>query len=65
MDYVRMGGYAGFVWPAYGAAAVGLIGAFVVTWRGLKAREREFDAIKRDRRGEPAVRAPKVGPRAV
>ncbi|TAL00700.1 MAG: heme exporter protein CcmD [Rhodospirillaceae bacterium] len=52
MDYLRMGGYADFVWPAYGAAAVGLIGAFVITWRGLKAREREFETMKRQRRGE-------------
>jgi heme exporter protein D len=53
-EYLRMGGYANFVWPAYAAAAIGLIGAFVVTWRGLKAREREFETMKRQRRGEAA-----------
>ena len=51
-EYLRMGGYAAFVWPAYAVAAVGLIGAFVITWRGLKAREREFETMKRQRRGE-------------
>ena len=47
--FLHMGGYGGFVWPAYGVAALGLIGALVVTWRGLKAREREFETLKRER----------------
>ena len=41
-----MGGYAAFVWPAYAVAGLGLIGALVQSWRGWKAREREFEQLK-------------------
>ena len=47
--FLAMGGYADFVWPAYAVSALGLIGVLVVSWRGLKAREREFENLKRDR----------------
>ena len=42
-------GAGGFVWPAYGVVTLGLIGALVISWRGLKAREREFETLKRER----------------
>ncbi len=29
--FLAMGGYAAFVWPAYGISAAGLIGALVLT----------------------------------
>lgn len=47
--FLSMGGYGGFVWPAYGIAALGLVGAWLISWRGLKTREREFEALKRER----------------
>jgi heme exporter protein D len=47
--FLNMGGYGGFVWPAYGVSVLGLLGVLVVTWRGLKAREREFETLKRER----------------
>jgi heme exporter protein D len=40
-----MGGYAAFVWPAFGVAAVTLVVLYVVSWRGLKAREAELDSL--------------------
>ena len=43
---LSMGKYAGFVWPAYGLACLGLIGVAVATWRGLNARTREFETMK-------------------
>jgi heme exporter protein D len=47
--FFDMGGYAVFVWPGYGLAALALIGLLVITLRGLKAREREFAAVRRNR----------------
>ena len=47
--FLQMGGYAGFVWPAYAVSALGLIGVLVTSWRGWKAREREFETLKRER----------------
>ncbi len=41
-----MGGYAAYVWPAYGTAALGLGGLALATWRTLRARRREAAALK-------------------
>jgi heme exporter protein D len=46
-DFFAMGGYAGFVWPAYGIAALVLIGLLTVSWYQLRqAREmlRRYDS---------------------
>ena len=40
-----MGGYAGFVWSAFGVTALVLVGLLVVSWRSLKAREAELAAL--------------------
>jgi heme exporter protein D len=50
--YFNMGGYAAWIWPAYGLATVALVTILVTTLRTLKARTREFDALKASRRGE-------------
>jgi len=52
-DFLHMGGYAYFVWSAYGMVIVSLIAALIMTWRGLKTREREFEAVRRDRQSTP------------
>ena len=49
MSFWDMGGYAAFVWPAYGASALGLIGALVWTLDGYakaKARLKKLDEKK-------------------
>lgn len=33
MDFIRMGGYGGYVWFCYGAAVVMQLGFFIVLWR--------------------------------
>ena len=33
VSWLEMGGYAGFVWPAYGVAAIVLGGLALVSWR--------------------------------
>ena len=52
LNVLNMGGYAAWVWPAYGLAAVAIVGILIATRRTLKAREREFEALKSARRGE-------------
>ncbi len=45
-EFFAMGGYAGFIWPAYGIAALVLIGLLVVSLHQLRqAREtlRRYD----------------------
>jgi heme exporter protein D len=51
--YFDMGGYAAWVWPAYGLAAVALLAMLITTLRTLKAREKEFEGLKANRRGGP------------
>ncbi len=56
LTYLDMGGYAVWVWSSYGLATLGLGAVLVVSRRTLKAREREFEALKALRRGEGANR---------
>jgi heme exporter protein D len=45
-SYFAMGGYAGYVWPAYALAAVVIAGLLLVSMRELKARERELKILQ-------------------
>ncbi|EWY42403.1 cytochrome C biogenesis protein CycX [Skermanella stibiiresistens SB22] len=38
-EFFSMGGYAAYVWPAYGVAAVFLVGMLIVSLRGLRRHE--------------------------
>ena len=43
--FFEMGGYAGFIWPAYGAVTVVLVGLMALSRRALKAAETELPAL--------------------
>jgi heme exporter protein D len=45
--FLTMGGYAQFVWPAYGAAALVLIVLLAWTLGAYRKRQRELDALQR------------------
>jgi len=45
-SYLQMGGYAGYVWPAYGLATLVVAGLLIASWRNLKARERELKILQ-------------------
>jgi len=45
-DYLAMGGYAAFVWPAYGLSAIVMLGLALNAWRGLRARERDLARLR-------------------
>lgn len=47
--FFEMGGYAVFVWSGYGLAAIAMIGLLVASLRTLRAREKEFAAVRRSR----------------
>lgn len=53
-EYLHIGGYAMFVWPAYGLALVGLMGILWLSVSSWKAREAEFMGLKsaRENQGE-------------
>jgi heme exporter protein D len=52
-----MGGYAAYVWSAYGFAAVVLVALLVQSWRRARRREAEFEQVRRLARPARASRA--------
>ncbi len=51
--FFEMGGYAGFIWPAYGAVAVVLVGLMVLSRRSLRSAETELAALDPRKDAEP------------
>ena len=52
MSFFDMGGYAAYVWPAFGAAAVIMVALLLVSIRTMRAREaalRTLEATARRR----------------
>ncbi len=45
-EFILMGGYGGFVWSAYGAAALILIGLLVMSRKDLRARQAEVATLE-------------------
>lgn len=41
--FFEMGGYAAYVWPAYGVSALALIVLAVLSWRAMRRSERLVD----------------------
>ena len=50
-DFLDMGGYAAFIWPAYLTAAVILGGILAQTIITMRRRERLADKLRLQRRG--------------
>lgn len=48
--FLAMGGYARFVWPAYGVAAVVLIGMAVHSAQAYRRTKRELDTAQAARK---------------
>ena len=58
-EFFSMGGYAAYVWPAYGIAAVILVAMLIVSLRGLRRHEALLKTLEtsRPRRRERSRRA--------
>ena len=52
--FLAMGGYAGFVWPAYALAAIVLVGLLAVSLHQLRKAESELAALGPQRPRERA-----------
>ena len=48
-EFFAMGGYAAFVWSAYGLTAVVMLGLLVETLQRLHARRRRLEAMEAER----------------
>jgi heme exporter protein D len=60
-DFFAMGGYAAYVWTAYGFAALVLIALLVQSWRSVRRRDAELEQLRRVARPARASR-PKLQP---
>jgi heme exporter protein D len=56
-EFFAMGGYAAYVWPAYGFAALVLIGLLAQSWRNARRRAAELEQLRHLTRPERARRA--------
>jgi heme exporter protein D len=55
--YFAMGGYGAFVWPAYGIAALAMIGVLFASLRAVRTREAELEQLQKMRPARPRRRA--------
>ena len=60
-EFLDMGGYAGFVWPSYGAVIAVLAVLLWLSLRGLKAAENELARLEGDAPRPRRGAAPKDG----
>jgi heme exporter protein D len=53
-DFFAMGGYGAYVWPAFGFAALVLLGLLLQSWWAARRREAELEQLRRQLRpGRP------------
>lgn len=48
-EFLAMGGYAAFIWPAYGVATVVLAGLLAFSIRTMRQREALVDSLRASR----------------
>ena len=61
-DFLSMGGYAAYVWPAFGFTACVLLGLLGQSWRIARRREAEFDRLRGAAGRTPGPAAAAAGP---
>jgi heme exporter protein D len=47
-SFFAMGGYAAFIWPAYGISALALIATIWQSWAAWRTAKKKLDALERD-----------------
>ena len=55
-DFLAMGGYGAYVWPAFGFAAIVLLGLLLQSWRTARRRAAEFEQLRAELRSGRASR---------
>ncbi|HXI87663.1 MAG TPA: heme exporter protein CcmD [Parvularculaceae bacterium] len=50
-QFFAMGGYAAFVWPAYGLSVIGLVGLALFIWRRGKTLREKLAKLEASRSG--------------
>jgi heme exporter protein D len=60
-EFFAMGGYAAFIWPAYGMAVAVLAGLLLTTLRGLRSHEATLRTLEASRPRRRATITPEAG----
>ena len=60
-DFFAMGGYGAYVWPAFGFAALVLLGLLLQSWQSARRRAAEFEQLRHQLRPGRASR-PRLQP---
>jgi heme exporter protein D len=47
-NFLAMGGYGAFIWPAYGVSVLALIGIAWQSWAAWRAAKKKLDALEQD-----------------
>ena len=55
MSFFEMGGYAAYVWPAFGVAAVIMVALLALSVRTMRAREAALKALEATARRQRAA----------
>lgn len=55
-NWLAMGDYGVFIWPAYGLTTLLLLAFVVSSWRSLRARQRELQRLKENQDAPSAAR---------
>lgn len=50
-EFLAMGGYGAFIWPAYAAAVILMAGILLLSWRKMRQREALVESLRDARRG--------------
>ena len=61
-EFFAMGGYAGFVWPAYGLSIAVLTWLVVDSIRGLRSGQRTLEILEQTNPRRRSATAPADGP---
>ena len=59
-DFLAMGGYGAYVWPAFGFAAIVLLGLLLQSWWTARRRAAEFEQLRAELRSGRPCRQPVV-----
>ena len=57
-EFLAMGGYAAYVWPALAVSALVMVALLVFSLRSLRARRAELDVLRAGRGGEANAAGP-------
>ena len=54
-EYFAMGGYAVFIWPAFGIVLTVMVALWISSMRGWRESERTLEALRKNRRNRECI----------